>query len=146
MDTKNVNILGLLGIIGAILMIVGVFLDWGAFSAYGLININISGWQIATDWSSIDYSYVPLVAFIAGIIALVAMIIPTFVNNEGFKKINNILGIVVLILALVSVILDLMFFSKYGDIGLAIGFWLVLVGGIITLVGGLMPLVKNRLA
>ncbi len=74
------------------------------------------------------------------------MIIPTFVNNEGFKKINNILGIVVLILALVSVILDLMFFSKYGDIGLAIGFWLVLVGGIITLVGGLMPLVKNRLA
>ena len=144
MDTKNINILGIIAIIGAILMVVGVFLDWGAFSAYGLINVHISGWQIFADWGDIDYSFVPLVSVICGIIALVAMVIPTFVNNDGFKKINNILGLVVLILALVAVILDLMFFSKYGDAGLAIGFWLVLVGAIITLVGGLMPIVKNK--
>ena len=144
MDTKNVNLLALIGILGAILMAVGVFLDWGSFDIY-ITTLHWSGWDIFSN-GGLDYSYVPLVALIAGIIALVALIIPTFVNNEGFKKINNILGLVVLIIALVSVILDLMFFSKYGDASLAIGFWLVLVGGIITIVGGLMPLVKNKLA
>ena len=87
--------------------------------------------------------------------ALVLMIVPTFVNVDKFEKINNILGIITLILSIIVVICGFLFYLQSWDVlgtkvsltdvyDVGIGFWLVIVGGIITMIGGLMPIIKNK--
>ncbi len=153
MDMKNMNLLGIIAIIGAVILIVGVFLTWLSIG-----DATASGWKVYTDAKDSDmkYTFVPLVALICGIISLVLMIVPTFMNVDKFKQINVILGLIALILAIVVVICGILFYTQswtaYGvtikltDIyKIGIGFWLVLIGGIITMVGGLMPIIKEKL-
>ncbi|MBE6523086.1 MAG: hypothetical protein E7Z62_08220 [Thermoplasmata archaeon] len=148
---SNINILGIIGIVGAILMIVGVFLAWGQIP---IIKATASGWDIFSnsDYGSIlDYTFVPLIALIGGILSLVLMIIPTFANTEKMQKASNILGIIALIIAIVVVIFGLLFATQ--SLGMAgsmmdyiqYGFWLTLIGAIITVIGGIMPIAKNRM-
>ena len=85
------------------------------------------------------------------------MILPTFMNMDKFQNINNILGIVATVLALIVIICGLLFYFQSVDLGWGaekklrdmvdfnFGFWLVIIGAIITFVGGAMPLVKNKL-
>jgi len=160
MDTKNINILGIIGLVGAIILIVGVFLNWLTIKD---LDIAYNGWDIFGNkddaFDEVKYTFVPLVALICGIISLVLMIVPTIMNTEKFEKINNILGLIALILSAVVVICGILFYTQsfthetiLGDVtwkltdlaDIGIGFWLVLVGGIITLVGGLMPILKNK--
>lgn len=153
MDMKNMNLLGIIAIIGAVILIVGVFLTWLSIG-----DATASGWKVYTDAKDSDmkYTFVPLVALICGIISLVLMIVPTFMNVDKFKQINVILGLIALILAIVVVICGILFYTqswtafgvtiKLTDIyKIGIGFWLVLIGGIITMVGGLMPIIKEKL-
>ena len=153
MDMKNMNLLGIIAIIGAVILIVGVFLTWLSIG-----DATASGWKVYTDAKDSDMkdTFVPLVALICGIISLVLMIVPTFMNVDKFKQINVILGLIALILAIVVVICGILFYTqswtafgvtiKLTDIyKIGIGFWLVLIGGIITMVGGLMPIIKEKL-
>ena len=153
MDMKNMNLLGIIAIIGAVILIVGVFLTWLSIG-----DATASGWKVYTDAKDSDmkYTFVPLLALICGIISLVLMIVPTFMNVDKFKQINVILGLIALILAIVVVICGILFYTqswtafgvtiKLTDIyKIGIGFWLVLIGGIITMVGGLMPIIKEKL-
>ncbi|MBQ4368535.1 MAG: hypothetical protein II805_02030 [Candidatus Methanomethylophilus sp.] len=153
MDMKNMNLLGIIAIIGAVILIVGVFLTWLSIG-----DATASGWKVYTDAkdSDLKYTFVPLLALICGIISLVLMIVPTFMNVDKFKQINVILGLIALILAIVVVICGILFYTqswtafgvtiKLTDIyKIGIGFWLVLIGGIITMVGGLMPIIKEKL-
>ena len=166
MDSK-LNLLGIIGLIGAIIMIVGVFLAWltaeGLLGAYTYTGMDImnnvdniaTGITIGGVKYALGYSFLPILALICGIIALLLMIVPTFVNTDKFEKINNILGIIVLILAIIVIIVAVLFYTQswpllggsialtdYYNIG--IGFWLVLVGAIITFIGGIMPIAKNK--
>lgn len=160
MDYKNLNLLGIIAIIGAVLLIVGVFVTW-------MSSVNTySGWDIVSNKNNIKdiigYGYCPLVALICGIISLALMIVPTVMNVDKFKKINDILGIVALILAIVVIIVGILWYTQsveytpgfppvrisaklteLYDIGA--GFWLTLIGAIITAIGGLMPIIKNKL-
>ncbi len=158
MDMKNINLLGIIALIGAIILIVGVFLDWLYIDAGFWGSDSASGWKLYTDRDDADfeYTYVPLVALICGIISLVLMIVPTVMNTEKFEMINNLLGLVALILSVVVVVCGILFYTQswevYGETvkltdvyEVKAGFWLVLVGGIITLIGGLMPILKNKL-
>ena len=149
MEMKNMNLLGIIGIIGAIILVVGVFLGWFSpgDTAKDLGAETATGWDVFDDGSDSDlkYTFVPLVALICGIISLVLMIVPTFMNVDKFKQINNILGLIALILAIVVVICGILFYTQKIDIGfeevsltkyldaidfhIGIGFWLVLVGG-----------------
>ena len=162
MDFKEMNPLGIIGVIGAIILVVGVFLGWLTPDYSGAHTY--SGWDIQSDVDSIksgyggyslNYAFLPLVALICGIISIVLMIIPTIMNAEKFQTINNILGLVALILAIVVVICGLRFYLQSWTVlghtykltevyKVGIGFWLVLVGGIITLIGGIMPILKNK--
>ena len=83
------------------------------------------------------------------------MIVPTFMNVEKFEQINNILGLVALILAIVAVICGFLFELQtcqfYGveykladQFSIGAGFWLCIVGAIITVIGGIMPILKNK--
>lgn len=182
MDFKEMNPLGIIGIIGAIILVVGVFLGWiGPTSGSGT---TYTGWNI---WNNVDglfkphtedlglgyikYSgvpgyFAPLVALICGIISIILMIVPTIMGGDKFGKIGDILGIVALILAIVVVICALLMYTgsvtidtytaggelvshisekvASDGVGFKVGFWLVLVGGIITMIGGLMPILKDK--
>ena len=162
-DMKNMNLMGLIGLVGAVILVVGVFLGWLTPDYNNAPTY--SGWDIQNDvdgitsgWGGyykLSYTFVPVVALICGIISLALMVLPTFMNMEKYQQINNFLGIIALILALVVVICGLLFYTQnvpgllkdypltdYYNVG--IGFWLVLIGGIITLIGGIMPILKNK--
>lgn len=158
MDKKDINLLGLVAFVGAIIMIVGVFLAWGKFEVttyIGGTSESYTGWQIFNDMKdNLDYYYAPVVALACGIVALLAMILPTINSSSKMDKINKILSIVVLIVSIVSIVFMVQFYSSFTDatdlggiIGakttVQIGFWLCLVGGIITAIGGILPIVKK---
>jgi len=162
------NLLAIIGLIGAVLMVIGVFLGWltpegwlGAREYTGMDIINnvdniATGLHLGTvTIGALSYSFLPLLALICGIVAIVLMLITTFCNSDKLKNINNILGIIVLILAIVIVIVAILFYTQSwpligGSVALTdrfavgIGLWLVLAGGIITVIGGIMPVVKNK--
>jgi len=160
MDFKEMNPLGIIGIIGAIILVVGVFLNWCSIEV-GSLTTNWTGWDLfgkknGIGDTNVKYLYVPLLALICGIISIVLMIVPTLMNVDKFKQINNILGIIALILAVVVIITGLLWYMqswtvfgttiKFTDVyKIGIGFWLVLIGAIITMVGGLMPIIKDKL-
>ena len=157
MATSNINILGIIGIIGAILMIVGVFLAWAELNILGYSLGTITGWEIFSnsDISNIvQYTFVPLVALIGGILSLVLMIIPTFANTESMRKISNILGIIAIIIAIAVIVCEILFLNQSWNIlgktvtmmnYIQFGFWLTLIGAIITAIGGIMPIAKNKM-
>lgn len=158
MDKKNINLLGLVAFVGAIIMIVGVFLTWGKFEITSLIggsSETVTGWEIFNDGKdSIDYYYAPIVALACGIVALIAMILPTIDSSSKMDKVNKILSIVVLIVAVVSIVFMVQFYNGFtaatdfgGLVGakssVQTGFWLCLAGGIITAIGGILPILKK---
>ncbi|MBR4244428.1 MAG: hypothetical protein IKQ14_03435 [Candidatus Methanomethylophilaceae archaeon] len=154
---SNINILGIIGIVGAILMIVGVFLAWAELNILGVSLGTISGWDIFSNSDAgkiVSYSFTPLVALIGGILAIVLMVIPTFANTDTMKKASNILGIISIIIAIAVIVLGILFMTQSWDVlGKSIsmmnyiqyGFWLTLIGAIITAIGGIMPIAKNRM-
>ncbi len=158
MALSNINILGIIGIIGAILMIVGVFLAWAELNILGYRLGTMTGWEIYSnpDMAEIvKYNYVPLVALIGGIVALVIMIIPTFANVDSLKKASNILGIITIIISIVVIILGILFLTQSWNVlgqtvtmanYIQFGFWITLIGAIITAIGGIMPIAKNKMA
>ena len=181
MDFKEMNPLGIIGIIGAIILVVGVFLGW--ISAKDVADAKVySGWDI---WNNVDsiksgidatvagtgvktsgvpYGFLPLVALICGIISIVLMIIPTIMGKDKLGNLGGILGLIALILAVVVVIVGILFYTGSitaeefvggtsvakqttkltAECNIGLGFWLVLVGGIITMIGGLMPILKDK--
>lgn len=154
---SNINILGIIGIVGAILMIVGVFLAWAELNILGVSLGTISGWDIFSNSDAgkiVSYSFTPLVALIGGILAIVLMVIPTFANTDTMKKASNILGIISIIIAIAVIVLGILFMTQSWDVlGKSIsmmnyiqyGFWLTLIGAIITAIGGIMPIAKNKM-
>ena len=155
---SNINILGILGIIGGAMMIVGVFLDWVTINVVGVTIGSATGWDIfdgLKDAGSIKYTYLPLLDLICGIIAVIAMIVPTFANVDGYKKANNVLGIVVTVLSIAVIVISILFLTQSWTIGpvsihmsdfIQFGFWICMIGAVITLIGGIMPIAKNRMA
>ena len=98
METKDMNFLGIIAIIGAILMIVGVFLKWLSFLGFG----DASGWDVFNSWrGDYGYGFVPLIALISGIVSLCLMIAPTFIKADHLKKVFVVLGVIAMILAIV---------------------------------------------
>ena len=157
METKDMNFLGIIGLIGALLMVIGVFLTWGSYDLLGVHNLTGMDFFNKVDGviDGTKYTWVPLVALICGIISLLLMILPTFVNTDNFQQINNILGIVALVLSLLVIIFGILFatqsfsylgtshsFTYYYKLG--IGYWFVIIGAVITFIGGIMPILKNK--
>ena len=154
---KSINLLAIIGIIGGAMMIVGVFLNWININVAGISIGTATGWDIfdgLKDVSQIKYTFLPLLDLIAGILAVIMLIAPTFANVDGYKKANNILGIIITILSIVVIVISILFMTQSWDLSLVTihmsdyiqyGFWISLIGAIITLIGGIMPIAKNRM-
>jgi ribosomal protein L40E len=121
----------LLGIIGGILATAGVFLPW--ISAFGF---SVSGWD-ALSASASDVPYVALL-LVGGILALLGGLVAVLV-----VKVRNIaylisLGGILAILGWAWTVADAGTLS-----GWAYGFWACLVGGILSVIGGIAGAVKG---
>lgn len=142
-DVKSVNWLGVIAIIGALLMIIGVFLSWYTVSGMGESE-TASGWEIATDGDGVfNYSYAPYVSLVCGIICLIGMIVPMVLPAKNIGKGLSILG---LILAIVTIIVAALYASDapslnlgdLGRMGVGAGVWVVIVGAVLTVIGGII--------
>ena len=155
--TSKVNLFGLIGFIGTIILIVGVFLNWVTLDLSSLIgstSTEITGWDLYgnEDYKDLfEYSYAPLIALVCGVISLITTILPVVYKNE---KITRVLGIVTLILAVVAIVIGVLFYSNISETydlllatytsSVGIGFWLCMVGAIITAIGGIVDILKNK--
>lgn len=146
-DIKQYNILGIVAIIGALLMIIGVFLSWAEMSFIGFSE-SASGWDIATDSDGeVGYWYAPIVALVCGVISLIAMIFPMIMPA---KNIGKALGALGLILAVVTIIVTVLYYNDLGSIssdyfsfGAGAGVWVVIVGAVITIIGAILDFAKK---
>ena len=149
MDTNNLNLLGMIGLIGAIMMVCGTFMTWIGNPLY------ISGWDFFTTWTEIlkiKNTFLPFLDVISGIAIFELMILPTFCNKDPFKRLNTIFGLTTALLAAALLILSALFMVKEITViifpiqiidYLDIGFWTTFAGTVAVLIGGFMPLAKN---
>lgn len=164
------KIIGALGIIGAILMVVCVFLQWGSIEyAFGSYNLtyNFTGWNLYTDAtvnsdiglkiSDLDassYSYAPLVVLICGVVGIIATILPMFVKS---KTASQVLGIIALILAIVSIVLMVLYVRDIAasqsvtllvkisyTASASYGAYIGIVGALLMVIGGIADVVKKN--
>lgn len=166
-ETKKFNALGIIGIIGAILMIAGVFVSWldvsftllGHSETLSYTGMDIYSGDIIADidvgFSEItSYYYAPIVALACGIISIIATIIST-VYCKG--KVGKIMGAIALILAIVTLVLGFLYYGDVGDyefsgnlgsiasasLSIGYGLWIVIAGAIITVIGGIIDIAKK---
>ena len=136
------NILGILALIGAILMIVGVFVTWVSFEASTLLGstaYDYTGWQVYSDdmFSDAEYNYAPLVTLVAGIVAFFTAVLPIVLKKPA---VNRMLGVVSLILGIVALGGDTGGSGLLGgQTGAALGEGLLMFG--LGTLGGLLVLV-----
>ena len=163
-SSGNVNWMGIIGLIGAVLMIAGVFLTWAE------MNISILGFSSSVTMSGMDvfngtvtiegqeftdvefdYAYAPIVCLVAGVLSLITTIIPIVYNK--IPTINRILGAVSLILAIVALVLAIMFNGQMDAVdfeGLAsasvsagTGVWVCVAGGVLLAIGAIVDIAKK---
>lgn len=149
MAVSKGNALGIVALIGAILMIVGVFITWVDVEVVILGNGSYTGWQVYTDdtFADADYYYAPLVALIAGIVAFFTAVLPIVLKNATA---NRILGIVSLILGIVALILMVLFYGtlndlvifgyKVGSVSAGTGLWMSLAGSVLLILGAILDI------
>lgn len=142
-DVKSVNWLGVIAIIGALLMIIGVFLSWADVNIFGYTE-GASGLDVFTDddFIGVSYTFAPIVSLVCGIICLIGMIIPMVLPAKNIGKGLSILG---LILAIVTIIVTALYYSSLGgedyvliSYGAGVGVWVVIVGAVLVIIGGLI--------
>ena len=152
---RDTGYLGIIGIIGGILMIVGVFLNWIYVDVY-LTDIDLTGWEVFDEWRDtigLKYAVVPLLALICGILVFIMMTACTFDNKIKYWKTNMVLCWATIILSVILIIYSILFATKEWDFRIVtirlykyldIGFWMTMVGSIAALLGGFVPIIKSR--
>lgn len=163
------KLIGAFGIVGAVLMIVCVFLEWGSVELTVLSTgkFTFNGLGLYTDATVYDgipsikisnlgvgnYSYAPIVVLISGIIGIVATVIPMFVKNEAASR---GLGIIALILAVVSIVLMVLCIGDLSDksgfydilfkyaVNASYGAYIGIVGALLMVVGGIADIAKKN--
>lgn len=146
------NILGILALIGAILMIVGVFVTWVSFeaSALGFSKVvDYTGWNVYSDdmFSDTEYNYAPLVTLVAGVVAFFTAVLPIILKKP---TVNRMLGVISLILGVVALVLMVLFYGQMDGIEIGefasfsisagMGLWISLVGAVLLVLGAIVDI------
>ena len=143
-DVKS-NLFGILAIVGGLLMIVGVFMDWVVFDLGFLGTETVSGMEVLDELGSDEVSmYAPMIALVIGVVSLLVGGVSLLGKADDMKR---IMSIATIILAIVVVIFAFMFNGElsgddFGIVEAGTGLWIALVGGIVSAVGGVLGIVK----
>ncbi len=143
------NVLGIVALIGALLLIIGVFVAWVNVEVVLLGSSKYTGWQVYTDdaFADAQYNYAPLVTLIAGVVAFFTAILPIVLKNATA---NRILGIISLILGVVALILMVLFNGtmdnlvilgyKVASTTAGTGLWISLAGSVLLILGAILDI------
>lgn len=143
-DVKS-NLFGILAIVGGLLMIVGVFMDWVVFDLGFLGTETVSGMEVLDELGSDEVSmYAPMIALVIGVVSLLMGGVSLLGKADDMKR---IMSIATIILAIIVVIFAFMFNGElsgddFGIVEAGAGLWIALVGGIVSAVGGVLGIVK----
>lgn len=143
-DVKS-NLFGILAIVGGLLMIVGVFMDWVVFDLGFLGTETVSGMEVLDELGSDEVSmYAPMIALVIGVVSLLVGGVSLLGKADDMKR---IMSIATIILAIIVVVFAFMFNGElsgddYGIVEAGAGLWIALVGGIVSAVGGVLGIVK----
>ena len=143
-DVKS-NLFGILAIVGGLLMIVGVVMDWVVFDLGFLGTETVSGMEVLDELESDEVSmYAPMIALVIGVVSLLVGGVSLLGKADDMKR---IMSIATIILAIVVVIFAFMFNGElsgddFGIVEAGAGLWIALVGGLVSAVGGVLGIVK----
>ncbi len=146
------NIFTLIGALGALIMIVGVFLDWVFVDTVRLGDWHMSGWDLFfnnhVDYGSgkefdLAYNYAPIIVLVAGILGLISFALP-MIKPLGIER---ILGLVTIIVCIVAIVFAALFSASLGDyivfgykfMYAGTGLTVAIIGGILAIVAPLIP-------
>lgn len=122
--------LSVIGLIGGILVVAGVFLPWVSASVFG-VTFTASGWDALS--ASVSKSPDVLLGLIGGIIALIGGLVSAIaikMKNLGYLiPLGGILAVLAWIWSAYTI-------TDWSVV--AYGFYMCLVGGIIALISGIM--------
>ena len=155
MAESKFNALGIIALVGALLMVVGVFLNWveitGTILGFSSTE-TMTGWDIINEEDAgeiFEYSFAPIAVLILGIVSLLFTIVPMVKIGKAGKA----LGALSLLLAIIAVILCVLFLTdvtsgvggEYASLtsSAGAGLYLSLVGGIVVVIGEMLNLVKK---
>lgn len=116
--------------VGAVLTIVSVFMNWYSYDFLGTA-ITLKPWEVSTG------KLLLVVALLAAGMA--------YMGSTKMKK-GMYIGAVVMGVILMLVVFANYPGSDYAGITIEMGFWLSLVGGIVTTVGGVMGMMGMKKA
>ena len=140
-ETKKFNWLGLVAVLGALFMMIGVFLNWATIG-----GVDYTGWDLYSNVNSIngvvDNTFAPLAVLIIGILGFLVCLVPIFKHNTG-----KMIGALALILSIIGIAVTAMLYMSIGDISVIThsvgsGLWVALVGEIILLLGSFVDIFK----
>lgn len=155
MEYDKKNFVALIGFIGTLLMIIGVFLSFVELEALSIDIGSYTGWDVYSDdmFANADYNYAGLVTLIAGILALITSLLPMIPKLNEKPVIAQCLGALSFILSIIALILLFLFYGTLGDISVSgyslasadagIGLWLCIIGALILAVGGIVEICKR---
>ena len=122
--------LRLIGLLGAVFLIISEFLPW--FSGHSLFDI-----YIFSTFFAIEESFLYLFPLVSGIICLIGSIL--IIYNESYKinsVLINLIGLGFLILFLFEIIPSELFYLP----GAGLGFYFCIAGFLITIIGVILIL------
>ena len=127
------RVFGVIGLMGGILVLVGIFTPW-ITASFWRITVGSSAWDCITEPASETYCYL---AFAGGIVAIVgtlcALAIPRVKLPWGILATGGILAIAGSAWAFIDISSDI---EAYSDIlSYGYGLYLTLIGGILSLAG-----------
>lgn len=146
--TPKYNLIGIIAAIGALAMIVGVFLSWVDLS--GAATSSIMGWDISShsSYSGTTYSYVPMVTLVCGIVVLAIAVLEIMGLTAKWDMIMDIIAIIIAVIAIAVILLfngDIV--SSFGTdtitAATGMGVWVSLAGSIIVAVFGAYEIFKE---
>ena len=145
------QIIGILAIIGAIIMMIGVFVSWMDVDIL-VGKESYSGWKFLTDFDAdgfkdIMLKYAPLMCLIAGILTIL-IFIANFVSQLKVKYLP-VISLIVTILALIFTIIGLLDINDLGGLigavtKAGIGIYICIIGCILAIIAPIIALIKRE--
>lgn len=140
------NVYGSLILIGGILAVVALFLDWQSVSVMGTKVFSLTGWDIYTEGGdgSYEYYYIPLVLLALAAVAILASLVELARSSKALGALCILVSVLIIVLP-VFLMSDLYSgatgYSWTDD--LAAGFYMIMVAGILVLIGSVASMLKS---
>jgi len=137
----KMSYIGLIALIGAVLAIASVFLNWIVVDAGFLGNGSATGWDI-TDWNNFDQSLYPMIVLILGIVAIVlAMLEFLGTGSQITRIIMLLLGVLVIVLGFLTYNGCVDYFGLFGEIlDMGYGLYFEFAAGVALIIAPILGL------